>query len=62
MVQDEEDLRLDFETNKKRKNISDSCLACAGFCGLPFVVLMSFAVLYQVSTSSAKILRQYSQT
>ena len=51
MREDEEDLELEVATNKKQKIPSDSCVACAGFCGLPLVVLMSFAVLYQVSTS-----------
>jgi hypothetical protein len=49
MDQSEEDLGLEIETNKKRKFPSEGCIACAGFCGLPIVVLMSFAVLYQVT-------------
>ena len=56
MREDEEDLVLEVETNKQRKIPSDSCVACARFCGLPLVVLMSFAVLYQVSTSFKRCL------
>ena len=28
--------------------VSDSRIACAGFCGLPLVVILLFALLYQL--------------